>query len=223
VDGICEAAVLTTGGAAVKTATERPILFKPEMVAAILSAHKCQTRRPIKLPGWSTLDWNDFETDGKTAQIICPSTTCLADIPCPYGKVEDILWVRETWANYENHIIYRADEFTPKVPKGHRLPGIYVEWKPSIHMKRSDCRLRLQIIDIRIERLQDISEEDAKSEGIRPLKHTDGPNKYTVSCGVIAYNAPTAKETFSKLWAHIHGWESWETSPWVWVVQFKKL
>ena len=156
--------------------SDKPILFSTRMVQSTITDLKNQTRRLIKLPSWSTGDWKDFETDGKTAEIICKDTGCQAVIKCPYGKPGDILWVRETWAKIEDFTNY-ADLKIEKDLKylfkcddnGMEPTCIDVgvkRWGPSIHMPKAACRTRLKVTDIRIERLQDISEEDAKVEGV---------------------------------------------------------
>ncbi len=156
----------------------KPILFSTPMVQAILSGRKTQTRRVIKR-------FTDF---GITDH-------------CAYGKVGDILWVRETWQKVEHPELkyrYRADHLNPTS----------VTWKPSIFMPKDACRIFLEVTEIKVERLQDISEEDAIAEGVE---------------------VPTYKETelakyktnFSILWEFINGEESWESNPWVWAITFK--
>jgi len=152
---------------------ERSILFNTRMTQLINADLKWQTRRLIKLPSWSTGDWNDFETDGKTAEIICKDTGCQAVIKCPYGKAGDVMWIRETWCRFPmnapddmgENIYYKASQkdssLTEEIMKVND-----VHWKPSIHMPKAICRTRLEITNVKIERLQDITEEDAKAEGV---------------------------------------------------------
>ncbi|HEY9749835.1 MAG TPA: hypothetical protein V6C63_14215 [Allocoleopsis sp.] len=212
---------------------ERPILFSGPMIRAILEGRKTQTRRIIKLPSWSTNDWSDFETDGKEAEIICANTGCLASIPCPYGQVGDRLYCRETWSKslpewqIEAPYIYRADHLDPK---GDAQP---IKWKPAIHMPKEASRITLEITDVRVQRLQEISEEDAIAEGIRLIGDTfphggdfwkKGPNFYTIEYPGWSFNAPTAKECFAHLWDSING----KTYPWgsnlfVRAVSFKRI
>ena len=96
-------------------------------------------------------------------------------------------------------------------------------WKPSIHMPKEACRLFLQIKDIRVERLQDISEEDAKAEGIKYVI-----DKLTGYCGFDyindGYNLMTTPfNGFRSLWKKINGFQSWDDNPWVWVIEFEKI
>ena len=144
---------------------EHPILFSTAMIKAILDGKKSMTRRIIKsktLDKFINLIWNPNEN-------VCY---------CPYGKVGDILWVRETWGNYsydepESNVVYfmyRADY--PDNAKGYWYEPEQINWcdlprwRPSIHMPRKACRIRLRITDVKVERLQDITKEDAKAEGI---------------------------------------------------------
>ena len=118
------------------TIKTRPILFSIPMIRAILSGTKTQTRRIVKSP------------------------------KCPYGQPGDLLWVREAWSKSDPQwglsvpYIYKADHLDPR---GDAKP---IKWKPSIHMPRAASRLTLEIVDIRIEQLQSISEQDAIAEGV---------------------------------------------------------
>lgn len=193
---------------------ERPILFSTLMVQAILQGRKSQTRRIVKPQpdenGMSymanaPLDWN-YERDGEWKPWFFDTDEGERyAIHCPYGNPGDILWVRETFSlsndingNF-NHFNYKADNDP--------LNSI-VKWKPSLFMPRAACRLRLEIINIKVERLQDISEEDAKAEGVETLGLYPGYD--------ISYRGK-----FEGLWNSINGNESWEMNPWVWVIEFK--
>ena len=220
---------------------ERPILFSGPMIRAILAGTKTQTRLIVKIPAWvdriddephcsleargnsfALTEWNG--DDAKTHEF-----------PCPYGQPGDRLWVREAWAptNSEHprvRISYqadmtsyglnggRADEllFPEPIYDGSKV-GVPKRWKPSIHMPRWASRITLEIVSVRVERLQSISEADAKAEGV-------------VTCGVcygkkILPSTATARERFTALWnslnaARGHGWEQNE---FVWVVEFRRI
>lgn len=194
---------------------ERPILFSAPMVRAILDDRKTQTRRIIKnigiVPGIGEVlngsddakEWPDF---------------------CPYGKQGDRLWVRETFnINDDGHYIYAADLNDAGVTKW------AAKWKPSIHMPRLASRITLEITGIRIDRLQDISEEDAIAEGISrvPFRPCDGwpiCDGYMVGKddGVSGLKHK-AKVAYQELWESINGKGSWDLNPFVWVVEFKVL
>lgn len=197
---------------------QKPILFSTAMVQAILEGRKTQTRRVVKhqvswessclpkgsLAGFAVYDKRgaQYWLDGEDQ----PAT--LADGFCPYGNPGDVLWVRESWFNDADKgeapiYVYKAT--FRDFPRGSS------KWKPSIHMPYSACRLFLRITDIRVERLQDISEEDCLKEGIESVKVSEA-----------AYHSGTYGEWFRELWQSINGPESWEANPWVWVVSFER-
>lgn len=151
---------------------------------------------------------------------------------CPFGQVGDRLWVRETWAdvNHDGHpaIAYRADgglrvigeddgeEEDPNLEKywfaqwyADLISGAEGNWRPSIHMPRWASRITLEITAVRVERLNDISEEDAKAEGVK--------------AGVSPGHHMMHQVAFSELWQSIYGEESWGANPWVWVIEFKQV
>ena len=126
---------------------------------------------------------------------------------CPYGQPGDRLWVRETFAvppgsTEQAEAVYRAS-FDPGD----------VTWTPSIHMPRWASRITLTITDVRVQRLQDISEDEAVAEGIDeaiPPMNDHGPA-----------NAPRWR--FARLWNSINGVGAWDTNPWVWAITFERL
>lgn len=182
----------------------RPILFSAPMVRALLDGRKSQTRRVIKPqpvidggwegpPDWA-LFWKENE-DGCTPEEMARL--------CPYGKPRDLLWVRETWApsvEPENHaharigFTYRADW---DCDDDTHLRDF--RWKPSLHMPRIASRLTLEITDVRVERLQDISDADKAAEG------------------------GTRDKPFGTVWRAINTAPDirWDDNPWVWVLEFK--
>ncbi len=188
---------------------EHPILFSTPMVQAILEGRKTQTRRIVK--GFVP----DFLND-----IVGGPVWALEqyDIRFPYGKVGDVLWVREssatTYAQAGPRIIrkvwYKADD--PIIPE-----NVKFKWKPSIHMPRSSCRLRLEIANIRVERLQEISVGDAIAEGIEGNGDPYGFKSY------LDGGTGAAVYSYKTLWQSINGKESWEENPWVWVIEFKRI
>lgn len=199
---------------------EHPILFSSEMVRAILEGRKTQTRRVVKLPQWSTLDWNDFEVDDHgTPALICEDTGCMADVPCPYGQPGDRLWVRETFdldwgyddqGKKEWNVIYRAD-LKPEEEADD------AKWKPSIFMPRWASRITLEIVNVRVERVQEINEADAQHEGwfFQNVGMNDTYDPVTMDC---------ARRWYADLWDKINGKQyPWASNPWVWVVEFKRL
>lgn len=218
---------------------ERPILFSGPMVRAILDGKKTQTRRVLKDSSADTVEvrhvsgrkWVEMfvvgRVDGKNPDNR-PTETKAWHIKCPYGEVGDRLWVRETWCqdgrggcekNGEDAVYYRAD-----FPKdGIAWKGF---WKPSIHMPRWASRITLEITGLRVERLQDISEEDAIAEGVERGIYCgvddEGPALRSIDCEADEQLA-SYRDGFRFVWECINGQGSWESNPWVWVVQFKRI
>jgi len=216
-----------------KQIKERGIIFNGEMVRAILDGRKTQTRRVIKNQRegdcWSVKPAIERSHSGHTHDWWLPKGTLpYSALPsCPFGQVGDRLWVREAWQAIHDSV----DEFgcveertyAPSIPKvrDDYWRAVYAEcfgnesiedrgfpWRPSIHMPRWASRITLEITDIRVERLQDISEEDAKSEGA------------PTECCVIGDKHFLG---FRSLWKSIYGQDSWQSNPFVWVVKFKRV
>jgi len=217
---------------------ERPILFSAPMVRALLDGSKTQTRRAIKLPPapdhlgeWKPTTIGGFGiTDARG--IVVPEIAAIwhtrtgKTISCPYGQPGDRLWVRETWAQNWNQLsdtrmdlsyVYRADGETRALDNGTELP-----WRPSIHMTRAASRIDLEVTGIRVERLQDIGEEDAKAEGCeRAAETTYDDDRLNAECG---YFPPSSyAHGYRLLWQSINGAGSWAANPWVWVVEFRRV
>ena len=144
--------------------TERPILFSAPMVRALLEGRKTQTRRIVKPPRWAHSDFElELYSDHGSPQCVAAATGCLAPIPCPYGQPGDQLWVRETWQTLADGDCLSLSEIAP----GSQLqyPATYDGWvskrRPSIFMPRWASRINLRIIEVRVQRLQEISHRDA--------------------------------------------------------------
>lgn len=177
---------------------ERPILFSGPMVRAIFDDRKTQTRRAIKTGG---IPYDEFWAE-----------QWLRKGKCPFGTPGDRLWVRETWAQPfaevegSNGVIYRADgpEYLGFAERRHGW-GADGDWRPSIHLPRKFCRLLLDVKAIRVERLNDISEDDCKAEG-------------------CVDRGDSASDQFAELWESINGKRGygWKENPWVWVVEFER-
>ncbi|HSW67278.1 MAG TPA: hypothetical protein VLH16_01720 [Bacteroidales bacterium] len=220
---------------------ERPILFSTEMVQAILEGRKTQTRRILK-PQIEKREifWN---WNGRTASNSLEHL-CNVAIPmyCPYGQPGDRLWVREKFAktmgDFEPEICFSffADDFhwswkPGKSPKGKtscqwRDPELSegVKWKPARYMPIEAARIWLEVEEVRVERLESISDQDAKAEGINFVvdKITGGGYDYLIG----GYNLMiTPRHSFMSLWRKVHGIERYKPTgnPWVWVIKFKVL
>lgn len=160
---------------------ERGILFSAPMVLALLAGTKTQTRRALK-PRPPFSEWYREVAD------------------CPYGVPGDRLWVREAWARVGPGVIFRASD-------ADHNPG--QKWKPGIHLFRVDSRITLEITDVRVQRLHDISEEDAQAEGVP-------------ACG-WGISSGSYEEMYSRLWESVNGLGSWEANPFVWALTFARV
>ena len=194
---------------------ERPILMSAPMVNALLSNAKTQTRRTIKpQPEYSEsvgFIWKGKAYGVGISEQEQSARKYLAE-KCPYGEVGDRLWVRETcWINEDEHLVsYRADGEFPDHMKGEK-------WKPSIFMPRWASRITLEITDIRVQRLEDISNDDAKAEGVDCAPHRGG------TCGVKDTGIDQcAICPYRDLWNTINGPKSWNENPWVWCLSFRR-
>lgn len=221
---------------------ERPILMNADMVRATLEGRKTQTRRPVKqavhphsdqqsyaiYPDGSGSGWVAWlGAGGMTAEKTARLYPGSEGFKCPYGQPGDRLWVRETWAHDAPSLEECRKRFEDGLSGG--LPygpyfrtdsvheGTGLRWRPSIHMPRWASRITLEITDVRVERVQDISEYDAKAEGVAPAwLDVNGKD-------VNAHAAPTFRQGFARTMREIYGWGLWEMNMWVWVVEFKRI
>ena len=201
---------------------EIPILFSTPMVRAIFDGRKTQTRRIIK-PQPESVD----HVSHKTIPYNGSPEFLLSNLKCPYGQIGDMLWVREAWwHNRETWgdsevFLYRAD-----FPiDGYDHVDAY-KWKPSIFMPKDVCRIKLRIADIRVERLQDISEEDARYEGCdKGIRWLNTNKVEIIDEGHVFFctNAAQYKLGYESLWDSINGKGSWDKNPWVWVITFERV
>ena len=197
---------------------ERPILFSAPMVRAVLKGRKTVTRRAIKVQPHIDVSGNfcvgnsNYGQDGYGK----PVTKHFVNGCCPYGKPGDRLWVRETFACglcTDQPYAYRATHAPEDLEAGWHDP---IKWKPSIHMPRAACRILLEITDVRVERLQDITYEQAAAEGVHrgPLREWCASDE-----GGACHKYPVP--AFRDLWQSVGG--NWDANPWVWVVEFKRV
>ncbi|MFA5324307.1 MAG: hypothetical protein WC373_16650 [Smithella sp.] len=190
---------------------ERPILFSGEMVRAILAGRKTQTRRVVKpQPKWIADPNIPFKTDDANPKGI---------IKCPYGQPGNFLWVRETWATWSSLNHLAPSGIRPKPALEYKADGCLTisggkiadrgKWRPSIHMPRWASRITLEITDVRVERVQDISEYDAECEGAE----TASPKEAT---------GARFRPAFHDLWDSINAKRGlgWNANPWIWCLTF---
>ena len=186
---------------------ERPILFSTQMVNAILAGEKTMTRRIVKFPKDFTGE-NVFHNGSLGLKYTSNmGGDTVQRLSCKHGEIGDKLWVRETFCQITVEdrplLLYKADGDLNNAFDVFRADK---PWRPSIYMPRSASRITLKITDVRAERLQSITEEDAQSEGVL----SSGFDK-------------TYRYSFSKLWESINGNGSWTANPWVWVIEFKRI
>jgi len=173
---------------------ERPIIFSTPMVQAIMDGQKTMTRRILKPQPEGNpcgicyssfhskdIDGYGFSFDEKITSII----------KCPYGQPGDRLWVRETFIYAGNQIIFKADEDPEN--------KLFCKWSSPLFMPKSAARLWLEIEEVRVETLHDISESDAISEGF------------------------ASRDKFAAYWESLHGDFSYLEDPWVWVIKFRRV
>lgn len=230
---------------------ERGMIFNDEMVRAILDGRKTQTRRIMKVQPdtpefglrriiessianeigmyfWSQEDARGIKARSK-------------EFTCPYGDVGDRIWVRETFQgplfDFEKMETYQEDSSKFKKPEfcvykadGKPAPeffdaddNLHCGWRPSIHMPRWASRILLEITDVRVERLNCISETDAEAEGIDMEALFDSQDCYDCIADHNMTGRPTATGAFKYLWESIYGSDSWRANPWVWVIEFKRI
>ena len=217
---------------------EHPIIFSTPMVKAIQDGCKTQTRRVIKITpddwelkrinhGTVALFWPiDIETDGVYKLI-----------KCPYGQVGDQLWVRETFS-------VQAGDFTLYKADGSDEFNKHIKWFPSIFMPRANSRITLEITEIRVERVQDITPDDCLKEGVElpapyigcdPATPPDAWSGWThkrqeewikgqarATYFTRCADVQQCFDAFIKVWDSINGKKHpWSSNPWVWVVSFK--
>lgn len=197
----------------------KPILFSTPMVQAILRGEKTQTRRIIKLQKDEVIEFDNSEFR-KCFLIV--GNGYIRKLTCPY-KVGDVLWVRETWQKRSEKAIEMG--FVKYYYKSDHKGCTEAGWKPSIFMPKAACRIFLKLKSIRIERVNDISENDAINEGVKLherginwLNYLDESYKMTQ----FIYNLDSAQESYRTLWTLLNGRDSWNKNPFVWVYEFER-
>lgn len=222
---------------------ERPVIFSGEMVNAILQGRKTQTRRVItpqprnpETFGISPVWGQGLHGKGEHAGHFCLHAAFDVGgkredrfVRCPYGVPGDRLWVRETWAIHELYgsPLYRAD--TPHLD---RPQDAYNKpWSPSIYMPRWRSRLTLEVTEVRVQRLQEISDYDATAEGVNPFndecRWCHGSGTVSSSIDITQPECPcryegAAKANYARLWDSLNAkrGHSWASNPWVWCISF---
>lgn len=220
---------------------ERGMIFNAEMVRALLDGRKTQTRRPIKWKQTRFTEIGEREDGSKWPWSEDAEHTCDFWHPCPFGAVGDRIWVRETFQGplvheelFEEYSAYPEKFETPEYCEYAADGGVRPEycdlddnlrhgWRPSIHMPRWASRILLEITNVRVERLNAISEEDAEAEGIDMEALYDSQDCYDCIADHNMTGRPTVTGAFKYLWESIYGEEGWKSNPWVWVIEFKRV
>jgi len=219
------------------------------MVRAILDGRKTQTRRVIKPQPKAIITTHGFwQSDDDGSWAWCYQTPVqdsnltwndcrlLGNGKCPYGKVGDHLWVRETWQVHQldgpaghkefPNILYRADSSTRLLID--KCVWKYVrdesKWRPSIYMPRWASRIALEITDIRVGQVQNISAVSCYREGTYTAQNIT-TTYHGLHCWSPEFEATFAKQAFKLLWDSLNAKRgySWDSNPWVWVVEFKQV
>lgn len=210
-----------------------PILFNTEMVKAILDGRKTVTRRLIKPQPLGYFEVSesptylyDFEPSSKRIY--------------PRYQAGDILYVRETYANISDFVNYAEYEIDSDLKylykcddngKEHSFIDVGVKrWRPSIHMPKEAARIFLKVADVRVERLQDMDQEDAIKEGLELQCHrADDDCSAYLKCNFL--NSAACLDSFKELWnytipkkdpADMYKY-GWKANPWVWVIEFERI
>ncbi|EAB4134911.1 hypothetical protein D7A78_13675 [Salmonella enterica] len=200
------------------------------MVRAILEGRKTQTRRIMKVqPGTPEFGLRRIIESSKANENgmyfwsqddACGIKARSKPFLFPYGEVGDRIWVRETFRVHSRAtdvatLVYRASVRNSWTEQTHRVPVAVCnkpatpeKWTPSIHMPRWASRITLEITDVRVERLNSISDSDASKEGC---------------CIADMESGDCLSDVFTRLWTSIYGDDSWQANPWVWVIEFKRV
>ena len=200
----------------------RPILFSAPMVRALLAGTKTQTRRPLREGTW---------LDPKEGVIrMCSvgnGVTGFQSVACPYGAPGDQLWVRESFIHEPADYVWEASVSIPCRPastvyradcKGDSRGAGRTS---PMFMPRSLSRITLELTDVRVERLQDISEADALAEGVTPKWEPGCSGRLMEAIGGFSFRP--AASAYADLWEQINGAGSWDANPWVWALSFKRV
>jgi hypothetical protein len=213
---------------------EHPILFSSPMVKAIIEGRKTQTRRVIKPQPYGVL--GKVRLRGKGVRGFFSD---LAEF-CPYGAPGDRLWVRETFCHKVDQITAKISEtefwYRATNPEVIKVDGDGAwefrkdgnessPWKPSIHMPRKASRITLEIIGVRVQRLQEITEEDARAEGVTPTIGQINCERLWSECRPDLPKITAVQQAFSELWDSINAKRGfgWDSNPWVWCLTFKRI
>lgn len=200
--------------------SEKPILFNTEMVRAILNGRKSCTRRVVKkaIPfNESANCWNIL----KNGEWSGPVPKCKLIEQCAPYQIGDILYVRETWSEWDDGYVYKA--WNEPFPQPGEFP--VMKWHPSIHMPKAAARIWLKVTDVRVERLRDITTAGALLEGVYPSSCRECNSPF--GCDMCQDEGHSEIDSFIEIWNGTikksdldrYGWDA---NPWVWVIEFDR-
>src|SRR5690606_23485655 len=208
----------------------KPILFSTPMVQAILEGRKTQTRQIVKTTEGEYFFCECTDVDcrkciAKTGEpcywmndehTLCSACRGLDNMESANYQRGDILWVRETWREGLYSKYSYITDYPERIISRLYNKGI---WKPPIHMPKAAARIFLEVTDVRVERLQDISNDDVIAEGIKVIDKDEAYLDYE------GYPEPFAEPrgSFFSLWTSINGQASTDANPWFWVYEFKRI
>jgi hypothetical protein len=201
---------------------ERPILMTPANAQKCHEGTKTQTRRIVKVPDWATDDGMLKLASQRPATGIAyyVDGVPVKRLTCPYGQVGDRLWVRESWAIGKGLVGEPDFIYKGNVVHGHDSH----KWRPSLHMPLLACRTVLEITALRVERLQEITEEDVIAEGVNRIAHGRNGDYYSAFRDDPHHdNWIDPVGAYKELWESINGKGSWKRNDWVWVVSFRNV
>ncbi|MFO4711729.1 hypothetical protein V5H05_09270 [Vibrio cholerae] len=187
-----------------------PMIFNTDMVKALIAGDKGVTRRPVKIDYERGM--NGPVVRGRNGEVSVLSFAPIAGL-CPFGNFGDLIYVRETFGCCGVRSVYKADDDGASC--------MVKKWTPSIHMPRTESRLTLKVTDVRIERVQDITEDQCWKEGI---EHIDGQfdiHKLSEMAKTFDGTFEDAKALFACLWDSIY--QNWHQNPYVWVIEFEVI
>jgi len=229
--------------------TEHPLLCRAPVVQSLLAGRQTQDRRPIKPQPARCI--NDWTQDAEVGEVVMyrgwPHRLSASRgrnkrdagelTPTrihPPWQVGDVLWVRETWGEdyvgsyltshgsqgqYLNgpkaEVVYKAD--------GHVMTEVGTKWRPSIHMPRWACRILREVTGVRAERVQEISEEDARAEGMEDDEWLEYIEYVGSVAGNVEHSMETLRDCFASLWNSLYGPDAWERNDWVWTTTFRRI
>jgi hypothetical protein len=206
-------------------AQEHPIIFNEWSIQRILAGEKTQTRRIVNPQPPDNADRVEIERGGTLGYFSGDTAAFHDTTTCPYGQPGDVLWCREAF-----RLIESCDPLPPSeaggpvkyCADGWVNTGKGLAWgkkRPSIHMPRELCRLRLRVEDVRVERVQEISPQGAYAEGIEPQTPNHAP-RTAIQAQQMQDEAMVS--AFQQKWNDIHGDGAWERNDWVWVIEFAR-